>query len=88
MLCFIHNHCLIEKCFSKWIEIIKIVEKKNYPMVNEMLGLGFNPTQFISSYKSTHNDVLGLSGINRMDEGNNGGGYSRGPPVRGFHFIF
>jgi len=36
----------------------------------------------------THNDVLGLSGINRMDEGNNGGGYSRGPPVRGFHFIF
>ena len=32
----------------------------------------------------THHDVLGLSGINRMDEGNNGGGYSRGPPVRGF----
>ena len=36
----------------------------------------------------TFNDVSGLSGINRMDEGNNGGGYSRGPPVRGFEFLF
>ena len=39
------------------------------------------------SRRITHNDVLGLSGINRMDEGNNGGGYSRGPPVRGFHIL-